>query len=280
MRGNDSKALSGAIAGPLASAGAAGALAQGFRPETPASSDGRVGSVSLGALHFKEANEQVRRALRRFDEVILSDVRAQRYLGCALPAGKRLVICGTPGNDLACYMDGGVVEVLGNAQDQVGNTMNAGEVIVHGRCGDAAGYAMRGGRVFIRDGCGWRAGIHMKEYGERRPVVVVGKDAGSFLGEYMAGGVFVVLGETGDCLARGMHGGVIYLRRPPRGDALSDEVVLSRVDAADLAVLVPLLEEYDLLFADELGCRVAGEAAEFFRVAPASPRPYASMYVR
>ncbi len=76
---------------------------------------------------------------------------------------------------------------------------------------------MRGGRVFIRDGCGWRAGIHMKQYGERRPVVVVGKDAGSFLGEYMAGGVFVVLGETGDCLARGMHGGVIYLRRPPRG---------------------------------------------------------------
>ncbi len=79
-------------------------------------------------------------------------------------------------------MDGGVVEVLGNAQDQVGNTMNAGEVIIRGRCGDAAGYAMRGGRIFVRDGCGWRAGIHMKEYGEKRPVVVIGRDAGSFLG--------------------------------------------------------------------------------------------------
>ncbi len=275
MQVNDSRALVGTVSAASAANKQEGAqsCSSGFAP-APAE------RVTLGALHFKEANEQVRQALDRVDDVALEDVRAQRYLGCALPAGKRLRIHGTPGNDLACFMDGGTVEVLGNAQDQVGNTMNAGEVIVHGRCGDAAGYAMRGGRVFIRDGCGWRAGIHMKAYDARQPVVVVGKDAGSFLGEYMAGGVFVVLGETGDYLARGMHGGVIYLRRPPRAGALSDEVVLSRVDDADLAVLGPLLAEYDRLFASELGYRVSEEAPGFLRVAPASSRPYASLYVR
>lgn len=273
MQVNDSRALAGTVSAASAANKQEGAqsCSSGFAPAE---------RVTLGALHFKEANEQVRQALDRVDDVALEDVRAQRYLGCALPAGKRLRIHGTPGNDLACFMDGGTVEVLGNAQDQVGNTMNAGEVIVHGRCGDAAGYAMRGGRVFIRDGCGWRAGIHMKAYDARQPVVVVGKDAGSFLGEYMAGGVFVVLGETGDYLARGMHGGVIYLRRPPRAGALSDEVVLSRVDDADLAVLGPLLAEYDRLFASELGYRVSEEAPGFLRVAPASSRPYASLYVR
>ena len=170
--------------------------------------------LTLGPFTSRRPNEQVRRVLEQADDVELDDMRAQRYLGCAPARGQATARSRNSGNDLACYMDGGVVEVLGNAQDQVGNTMNAGEVIIRGRCGDAAGYAMRGGRIFVRDGCGWRAGIHMKEYGEKRPVVVIGRDAGSFLGEYMAGGVVVVLGETGDYLARGMHGGVIYLRKP------------------------------------------------------------------
>ena len=278
MRVNDSRALADAV--PAAPAEAGAWESGGVQPSSSGLPPASAERVTLGALHFKEANERVRQALDRADDVVLEDVRAQRYLGCALPAGKRLEIHGTPGNDLACFMDGGTVEVLGNAQDQVGNTMNAGEVVVHGRCGDAAGYAMRGGRVFVRDGCGWRAGIHMKAYGARQPVVVVGGDAGSFLGEYMAGGVFVVLGETGDYLARGMHGGVIYLRNPPRAGALSDEVVLSCVDDADLAVLAPLLAEYDRLFAGELGHRVSAEAPGFLRVAPASSRPYASMYAR
>ena len=129
-----------------------------------------------------------------------------------MPKGKRLKIHGTPGNDMACYMDGGEIEVFGNAQDQIGNTMNDGRIVVHGRCGDAAGYGMRGGTILVRDDCGWRVGIHMKEYEAHRPAIVIGGDAGSFLGEYMAGGVIVLLGKPGAYLATGMHGGVIYTK--------------------------------------------------------------------
>ena len=87
--------------------------------------------VELGTKHFQEANAAVRAALEAADTVCIVEAYAQRYLGCTLPVGKRLEIHGTPGNDLACYMDGGEVEVFGSAQDQTANTMNAGSVVVH-----------------------------------------------------------------------------------------------------------------------------------------------------
>ena len=39
-------------------------------------------------------------------------MNGQRYIGCALEKGKVIEVHGTPGNDMACYMDGGKVEVL------------------------------------------------------------------------------------------------------------------------------------------------------------------------
>ena len=44
---------------------------------------------------------------------------------------------------------------------------------------------MRGGRVYVRDNIGYRGGIHMKQYMEKRPIVVIGGAARAFLGEYM-----------------------------------------------------------------------------------------------
>ena len=238
----------------------------------------RRAEVQLGVAHFREANTQVRAALAEADVLELRDVHAQRYLGCAMPEGKRLEIYGTPGNDLACYMDGGSIEVFGNAQDQVGNTMNGGEVIIHGRCGDATGYGMRDGRIFIRDDCGWRVGVHMKEYGEHRPTIVIGGDAGSFLGEYQAGGIIVLMGHAGAYLATGMHGGVIYLAHPLDPENVRNGLVQEPVDEEDISVLQPLLEEYERLFAGERELPVVSAEA-FVRLRPESSRPYNSAYV-
>ena len=91
-------------------------------------------------------------------------------------------------------MDGPTVEVFGNAQDGVGNTMNAGKVIVHGDAGDVLGYGMRGGKVFIKGDVGYRVGIHMKAYEDLRPIMVCGGKARDFFGEYMAGGLLILLG--------------------------------------------------------------------------------------
>lgn len=233
--------------------------------------------VALGLAHFKEANERVRAALAGADAVTIRDANAQRYLGCALPAGKSLDIFGTPGNDLGCYLDGGAIEVHGNGQDQVGNTMDDGAIVVHGRIGDAAGYAMRGGTILVRGDCGWRAGIHMKEYGGKRPAIVIGGDAGAFLGEYMAGGIIVVGGAPGDYVGTGMHGGVIYLRRPLSAERVMDGLVQEPVGDEDMPQLATLLGTYDEAFAGE-GPPLGGAPEQWWRLRAASARPYGGLY--
>lgn len=234
--------------------------------------------VSLKGMHFKEANELLREAIESVDTINLQDVSAQRYLGCAMSAGKRLEIHGTPGNDMACYMDGGEIEVYGNAQDQVGNTMNSGRVIVHGRCGDAAGYAMRSGRIIVRDGCGWRCGIHMKQYHDKLPAIVIGGDAGAFLGEYMAGGVIVLMGHAGEHLACGMHGGVIYLRHPLEDWQISDSLIQEPIQDEDRNLLGALLDEYNELFSGETDSSVSLDDT-WYRLLPESSRPYGNLYI-
>ena len=146
-------------------------------------------------LHYREVNAKLRDAVAEGVELIeLHNVFGQRYLGTDLHRPVEIHIHGTPGNDLASFMDGPRIVVHGNAQDGCGNTMNGGEVIIHGRAGDVTGHSMRGGKIFIRDDVGYRVAIHMKEYAGVRPTIVICGTAQHFLGEYMAGGVLIVLG--------------------------------------------------------------------------------------
>ncbi|MDO4182129.1 MAG: glutamate synthase [Coriobacteriia bacterium] len=234
--------------------------------------------IELGTDHFAPANQKVREALAQADVIELNNVLAQRYLGSAMPAGKRLEIHGVPGNDMACYMDGGEIEVYGNAQDQIGNTMNDGHIVIHGRCGDATGYGMRGGKIFVRDGCGWRVGIHMKQYQDKCPTIVIGGDAGSFLGEYMAGGIIVLMGTSGEYLATGMHGGVIYLKNALAEEDVPAGMQYGPVEGEDLETLHDLLKEYNQHFAEELPAPVDESGKGYYCLRPESSRPYASMY--
>jgi glutamate synthase domain-containing protein 3 len=180
-------------------------------------------------------------------------------------------------------MDGPRVVVHGNAQDGCGNTMNGGELIIHGRAGDATGHSMRGGKIFVRDDVGYRVAIHMKEYEGQRPAVVIGGTAQHFLGEYMAGGVLVVLGlnlepgerHTASFIGTGMHGGVMYIRGEVDDYQLGKEVGSLSLTEADDQILRPLVEE----FAAHFGRDVAQILARpFTKLAPLSVRPYGQLY--
>jgi len=103
-------------------------------------------------------------------------------------------IFGTPGNDLGAFTDGHRITVRGNTQDGCGNTMNEGEIVIHGHAGDITSLSARGGSVFIRYDVGYRAGIHIKGYQDKKSMLIIGGSAQDFLGEYMAGGVLVLLG--------------------------------------------------------------------------------------
>lgn len=236
--------------------------------------------MTLGTRPYKEMNEEIRAAIADGEtSFILNDALGQRYIGCGAPAGVDFAIHGTPGNDLSAYMDGASIEIFGNGQDQMGNTMNDGTIIVHGHVGDAAGYAMRGGEIFIRDYCGWRVGIHMKQYKQKRPVVVIGGDAGSFLGEYMAGGIIICLGKPKRYLATGMHGGVLYLRDGIDEAEVGTGLLQKECDAEDEALIRSYLQRYNQYFGAEVE-PLAIDEIKFTKLVPASSRPYGNMYVR
>ena len=235
-------------------------------------------------LHYSELNRALREAvLAGQSQIELRNVYGQRYIGTNLAGPVRLDIFGTPGNDLGAFMDGPTVIVHGNAQDGCGNTMNDGEIVVHGRAGDIVGLSARGGKILVRDSVGYRVGIHMKEYRGKRPYLVVGGTAQDFLGEYMAGGVLVVLGldlqdslkHQAHFIGTGMHGGVIYLRGRVEEHQLGREVGVADLDAGDRAVLEELVAEF---------CQHFGHAKDevlegpFLKLFPLYLRPYGRLY--
>ena len=146
--------------------------------------------IDAEKLDYRSLNEAIRAA---GDTCHITGCLGQRFIAAGM-SGKKIEIDGIPGNALGAYLGGCEITIHGNAQDAVGDTMNDGTIVVSGSIGDAAGYAMRGGAIYIKGNAGYRAGIHMKEYKEKKPVIVIGGRAGSFLGEYQAGGVIVVLG--------------------------------------------------------------------------------------
>ena len=230
-------------------------------------------------MSFEHLNARLRETE---DSCELTGCLGQRFIAAGM-GERRIRISGTPGNALGAYLNGAVIEVEGNAQDAVGDTMNAGTIIVHGSIGDAAGYAMRGGRIYVRDSAGYRAGVHMKAYREKLPVMVIGGRAGSFLGEYQAGGLIIVLGLhedgkkiVGNFPCTGMHGGKVFLRSACEGVGFPRQVTARPAEREELEEIRQYVEEYARLFSRDAESLLAGP---FTLVTPDSANPYQQMYV-
>ncbi|MDR0861576.1 MAG: glutamate synthase [Oscillospiraceae bacterium] len=230
-------------------------------------------------LGFQALNDAVRETS---GDITIEDCYGERFIA-ASAEGKSITINGTPGNALGCYLNGASIVVNGNAQDAVGDTMNDGTIIVHGSAGDALGYAMRGGVVYIKGNSGYRTGIHMKQYKDKRPVIVVGGKTGSFLGEYVAGGLIVVLGigqdgaaPVGRFTGTGMHGGQIFLRCETPPNDLPSQVVCTKATQEDVASIDAYIRNYALLFGADAAELTRGT---FYVLTPNASNPYKQMYV-
>ncbi|MDR0813594.1 MAG: glutamate synthase [Oscillospiraceae bacterium] len=236
-------------------------------------------TLSAKQLGFYALNEKVRELT---GEIIIDNSYGERFIAASATADKSIVINGTPGNALGCYMDGAHITVNGNAQDAVGDTMNDGEIVIHGHTGDALGYAMRGGVIYVREGSGYRTGIHMKQYKDKRPVIVVGGGTGSFLGEYMAGGLIIVLNKNSDGRAdvgrftgTGMHGGAIYIRSAEPPEDVPKQVLCRKAEDADKVAISEYVKRYAALFGGDIN-ELLG--ADYWVLAANSANPYKQMY--
>ena len=246
---------------------------------------GDVTTIDCRGLHYRALNEAIRSAVVEGARTVhLLNVNGQRYIGTGLRGGDlRLEVHGTPGQAVAMFMDGPTVEIHGNAQDGVGNTMNAGEVVVRGSAGDVLGYGMRRGRIFVEGDVGYRAGIHMKAHDGCRPLIVCGGKARDYFGEYMAGGLLVLLGMNsgldgpvvGSHVGTGMNGGAIFVRSELEAWQCGDEVRPMLATEPETEALGVVLGDYCDVFGLDLAEVLS---VPFTRIGPAGCRPYAGLY--
>jgi len=188
--------------------------------------------IDANGIDYHELNEIILNRFRSGEkEVHVVNVSGQRYMGVNMPVGCKLIIYGTPGNCLGNFNNGGEIVVHGNGEDDIGDAMYSGRIVIHGDARDVLGQALQGGSILVKGNAGNRAVIQMREYRDRQPYVIIGGRVDDYFGEYMAGGVAVVLGlgaldkdyggqMVGNFVATGMLGGKIYIRGKVRKDSL------------------------------------------------------------
>jgi len=121
----------------------------------------------------------------------------------------------------------------------------------------------------------------MKQYRDKRPVLVIGGIFRAFLGEYMAGGLILALGDSSQNPIRergigsGIHGGKIVIR----GDV--DEYYLG-VGARKTPVpdnekdeITPLIKEFAGYFGIDPQTLLDDT---YVQITPSSSRPFANKY--
>ncbi len=239
--------------------------------------------IDARQIHYTPLNQMIRKAVAEgITEIVIDNVLGQRFIADGLRGdGVTITINGVPGGDLGMFMSGPTLIVHGNADHAPGNTMDRGCIVIHGSAGDAVAHSMRGGRVYVRDHIGYRGGIHMKQYMEKRPILVVGGSARAFLGEYMAGGLLIVLGLQGiPALAErgigsGIHGGEIYVRGTVDERILGVGAKQKPATDDEKHTIAPIVKD----FASKFGLDPEPIlASDFTRIAPASARPFANKY--
>lgn len=235
--------------------------------------------INATDLDYRTLNETIRKT---DGDCTIDGCCGHRFIGAGM-SGKNIFIHGIPGNALGAYLNDAIITVDANAQDAVGDTMNEGKIVVHGSIGDAAGYAMRGGKIYVQGNAGYRAGIHMKAYKSKIPVMIIGGTAGSFLGEYQAGGIIIVLGLNsnqnyivGNFPCTGMHGGKIFLRSTCDNINFPKQVTTKAATPSDLEEIKDYLSEYCSDLDYELENILN---SPFTVITPDSKNPYKQMYV-
>jgi putative selenate reductase len=240
-------------------------------------------TIVAKGLYYKALNRQIRASLSGGAKtIVLKSVLGQRYIAGGLNSNAEFHVYGTPGQDLGAFMNGPTVIVHGNAQDGVGNTMNAGKIVIHGKAGEIPGHSMRGGKVYIRGDVEYRAAIHMKEYLQQIPWLVIGGTTKDYCGEYMAGGRVVVLNldekkpsPVGYSVGTGIHGGAIYVRGDVREYQLGPGAIFADMDDDDKMFLTASLDE----FGRDLDVDMSGISLyDFVKITKKGHRPFANLY--
>ena len=123
----------------------------------------------------------------------------------------------------------------------------------------------------------------MKEYLDKKPILVIGGSTQDFVGEYMGGGVLIMLGlnlgkeikHKAKFIGTGMHGGVIFLRGQVEQYQLGKEVGVAELSEKDHQVVYDNVNEFASYF--KLDPDKILEQ-RFIKLFPRWLRPYGRLY--
>ncbi|MCW3975812.1 MAG: formylmethanofuran dehydrogenase subunit C [Candidatus Bathyarchaeota archaeon] len=118
-------------------------------------------------------------------------------------------------------MDGGSIQIIGNAGMHLGNDMKNGIISVQGNVGSWLGSNMRGGIIEVKGNAGDVVGSAYRggSDGRRGGSIIVQGKAGNEVGCWMRGGTIQILGNVGLCPGVHMKKGTIYIKENCLGRA-------------------------------------------------------------
>lgn len=228
--------------------------------------------VLIDARGYKaEGENSIAREIQRLYEIgfrkyIVAFARGHRFIGNGLSVNSpdiEIDVFGSSGDYLASGLDGGIIRVHNNAQDQLAQIMKSGELVVYGDVGQTFMYGAKGGEAYILGNAAGRPLINAVG----KPRVVINGTCLDYLAEsFMAGdplngGGFVVLNGLmfnedndivdllspypGGNLFSLASGGAIYIRDPKNilsEDQLNGGEFVGLSDQ-DWALIKPYLEK-------------------------------------
>jgi len=146
---------------------------------------------------------------------------AKQYGDDKFRGSLKLTLRGAAGQSFGVWNAQGVdLKIIGELNDYVGKGMSGGKIVavppdnstfdanLNVIAGNTCLYGATGGEVFLAGRAGERFGV--RNSGCRAVI----EGAGDHLGEYMTGGVIVVLGQTGRNVGAGMSSGLLYVYDP------------------------------------------------------------------
>ncbi len=203
-------------------------------------------TIDLAELPVREANERIREAGARGEDVEVVNPDARHHIGVGLTDPITVRVRGSAGYFCAGLTDGPRFEIENNVGWGLADNMLGGTVVVNGNAGAIAGVAIRGAEVVVRGNVGSRAGQVMKE-----GILLCGGNASFMAGYMMYGGRIVILGDSGERVGEDMTGGTIYVGG--KVQTLGSDARQIDLPAGERDEILAFLERHEIAFTGTLG---------------------------
>lgn len=198
-------------------------------------------TLDLANLSVREANQRLRAAAAKGEDIELLNPDARHHLGVGLTHPVTVRVRGSAGYFCAGLTHGARFEIDSNVGWGVGDNMYAGSVVVGGNAGAIAGVGIRGAEIVVKGNMGSRAGQVMKA-----GTLCCAGNASFLAGYMMYGGRIIILGDSGERVGEDMSAGAIYVGG--RIQSLGSDAEVAEITPEENVEVRAFLAKYGLPF--------------------------------